>query len=203
MNDVLTPEEIKEIRGLYGLTQKSFAQLLGLGTASIVRYEQGVAPSKANANLIRAARHPQFVKECLKREGDSLPQQQREKATRVVYALISLDPEEGDATMKKGLADDGFLTDMDRVYHYTLQQEVLNEQAANLACDIMTYMMSHNIDSNDKSHPVSILLKQLLGVKKEIVSETSDDDLVLEQMRGYLNHLESFLAELNRVAEVA
>lgn len=203
MADAITPEEIKEIRGLYGLTQKSFAQLLGLGTASIVRYEQGTAPSKANANLIRAARHPEFVKECLEREGNSLPQQQRENATKVVYALVSLEPEEGDADTKKRQANDGFLTEMDRSYHYTLQQEVLNEQAANLACDIMGYMIAHNVDSNDKNHPVSIMLKQLLAVKSKIVSAGSDDDVVLEQMRGYLNHLGDYVAELSRIAEVA
>ena len=203
MNDVLTPEEIKEIRGLYGLTQKSFAQLLGLGTASIVRYEQGVVPSKANANLIRAARHPQFVKECLEREGSSLPESQRNKATEIVYALVSLEPEEGGSTMIKHQENGGFQTEMDRVYHYTLQQEVLNEQAANLACDIMNYMLSNDIDSNDKSHPISILLKQLLCVKREIVCEASEDDAKLEQFRGYLSHLDEFVSELNRVAEVA
>ena len=91
----ITAEEIKGIREFYGLTQKSFAQVLGLGAASIVRYEQGSEPSKANANLIRAAKHPEFMKECLERDGDAIPEIQRDNAMRVVYACVSLEPDDG------------------------------------------------------------------------------------------------------------
>lgn len=185
MNDVLTPEEIKEIRGLYGLTQKSFAQLLGLGTASIVRYEQGVVPSKANANLIRAARHPEFVKECLEREGDSLPESQRNKATEIAYALVSLEPEEGGSTMIKHQENGGFQTEMDRVYHYTLQQEVLNEQAANIIGEIISIKISTGFSGSANS-VYETLLDQVAEMKPSIVSKESMDDLILERIGGYL-----------------
>ena len=185
MNDVLTPEEIKEIRGLYGLTQKSFAQLLGLGTASIVRYEQGVVPSKANANLIRAARHPQFVKECLEREGSSLPESQRNKATEIVYALVSLEPEEGGNTMIKHQLNGDFQTEMDRVYHYTLQQEVLNEQAANIIGEIISIKISTGFSGSANS-VYETLLDQVAEMKPSIVSKESMDDLILERIGGYL-----------------
>ena len=55
MSKDLTAQDIKRIRRKYGLTQQGFARLLGLGEASVVRYENGQTPSKANANLIRAA----------------------------------------------------------------------------------------------------------------------------------------------------
>ena len=74
----MTPQKIKEIRGRYGLSQKAFARLLGLGDASIVRYENGQEPSKANANLIRAASIPEFMADCLERAGGQLPEAQRE-----------------------------------------------------------------------------------------------------------------------------
>lgn len=201
MSPTITAEEIKGIRRQYGLTQKSFAQVLGLGIASLVRYEQGDRPSKANANLIRAARHPEFMLECLEREGGSIPEQQRDNAAKVIYALISLDPEEGDAIMKNTQAKE--VNAMDALYHYTLQQEVLNEQAANIACDIMRYMIDHGIDSNDQTHPVSIMLHQLLTLKKEIIGPNSDDDVVLERMRGLLMYLKLYVDELTDNAEVA
>ena len=40
MSDDITPSEIKRIRKKYGLTQQAFARLLGIGEASMVRYER-------------------------------------------------------------------------------------------------------------------------------------------------------------------
>lgn len=62
-------QQIKEIRKHYGLSQQAFARLLGIGEASITRYEKGIAPTKANANLIRAAMIPEFMAGCLERDG--------------------------------------------------------------------------------------------------------------------------------------
>ena len=45
MSDDITPDEIKRIRKKYGLTQQAFARLLGIGEASMVRYENGQPPS--------------------------------------------------------------------------------------------------------------------------------------------------------------
>ena len=63
-------QQIKEIRKHYGLSQQAFARLLGIGEASITRYEKGIAPTKANANLIRAAMIPAFMAGCLERDGE-------------------------------------------------------------------------------------------------------------------------------------
>ena len=63
MSKDLTAQDIKRIRRKYGLTQQGFARLLGLGEASVVRYENGQTPSKANANLIRAADNPAFTRQ--------------------------------------------------------------------------------------------------------------------------------------------
>ena len=41
MSKDLTAQDIKRIRRKYGLTQQGFARLLGLGEASVVRYENG------------------------------------------------------------------------------------------------------------------------------------------------------------------
>ena len=72
MSREITAQDVKRIREKYGLTQQGFARLLGLGEASVVRYENGQKPSKANANLIRAANDPAFMRGCLERDGELL-----------------------------------------------------------------------------------------------------------------------------------
>ena len=203
MNITIEAEEIKEIRSFYGLTQKAFAQLLGIGVASIVRYEQGATPSKANANLIRAARHPDFMRECIERDGDDIPVAQRDQAMRVIYACVSLEPEEDSAS--RGAASGGApaMSKMDEMYHYTIQQEVLNEQAANLACDLMSRVLAEGADVRDACDPLSAILAQLLRIKLELISERANDDAYLEQVRGYLNYLEELVSTLSPVGEVA
>ena len=195
----MTAEEIRDIRGMYGLTQKSFAQLLGIGVASIVRYEQGSEPSKANANLIRAARHPEFMLECLERDGDSITVRQREQATRCVYACISLDPEAkadqkseqtNEATSSKAIGEkseraNGALS-MDEVYHYTIQQEVLNEQAANIIGELISIKVSGGFKGL-AGDVYDDLIDQVAEIKPSIISEESMDDCVLARFRGYLN----------------
>ena len=173
----ITAEEIKGIREFYGLTQKSFAQVLGLGAASIVRYEQGSEPSKANANLIRAAKHPEFMKECLERDGDAIPEIQRDNAMRVVYACVSLEPD--DDTIS------GSTSKMDEVYHYTIQQEVLNEQAANLIAEMISLKMSTGF-RGAASDVLEALLDQLARLKPTIVSNETMDDEALAIIRGQL-----------------
>ena len=84
-------QQIKEIRKHYGLSQQAFARLLGIGEASITRYEKGIAPTKANANLIRAAMIPEFMAGCLERDGDALTPKQRASVEKIVYAEVTFD----------------------------------------------------------------------------------------------------------------
>ena len=123
MSKDLTAQDIKRIRRKYGLTQQGFARLLGLGEASVVRYENGQTPSKANANLIRAADNPAFMRDCFERDGDLLSHEQRGKAEQIIYALVTFD-------------EDGDIMDINEMYEITLQQEVLNEQAAQLLGEV-------------------------------------------------------------------
>lgn len=193
MAELLTAEEIKEIRELYGLSQRSFAQLLGIGIASIVRYEQGITPSRANANLIRAARHPQFMKECLERDGDLIPATQRNRAKHCIYALIDLEPGEAAdiraetqrAEMEKKAKQANRKPTMDEVYHYTIQQEVLNEQAANLIGEIISLKITEGI-RGQASDVFEDLLDALCRIKPTIVSNETMDDQKLASIKGFL-----------------
>ena len=49
---LLLPEQIKEIRQKYNLSQTSFAKVLGLGEKTIARYETGSLQDEAQNNLI-------------------------------------------------------------------------------------------------------------------------------------------------------
>ena len=186
MHNTITPEEIKSIRAQYGLTQKSFALLLGIGPASIVRYEQGTTPSKANANLIRAARHPEFMAECIERYGDLIPEKQRERAKKVSYACVSLAPDKSDASCRSPeKPKEKPMNKMTEMYHYTLQQEVLNEQAANIIGEIISVKITSGF-SGHASDVFDTLLDQVSALKPSIISYKSDDDRILATMRGYL-----------------
>ena len=56
-------EEIRSLRKRLGLTQSQFADLLGIGVASLQRYEKGSLPTDAHARILRHASNPMFLKE--------------------------------------------------------------------------------------------------------------------------------------------
>lgn len=71
LKNLLFPEEIKEIREKFGVTQVEFAQILGLGDKTIARYENGSLQDTAQNNLIKiVGRNPEeflkLLKECKK-----------------------------------------------------------------------------------------------------------------------------------------
>ncbi|MBO4352880.1 MAG: transcriptional regulator [Eggerthellaceae bacterium] len=205
MPDAITAQEIKDIRGMYGLSQKSFAQLLGIGPASMVRYEQGAVPSKANANLIRAARHPEFMLECLERDGNAIPMRQCEQARKYVYAFISLDNgiESAEATnvprsVQAPAANR--MSKMDKMYHYTIQQEVLNEQAANLIGELISIKITTGFIGK-AGDIFEELLNQLAEMKPRIVSRETMDDESLASIRGYLRCAEELVNRRLREVE--
>jgi putative zinc finger/helix-turn-helix YgiT family protein len=78
-NDLLAPDEIKNIRKQYRLSQKSFAALLGMSEATINRYEKGGLQDGAHDAAIRACQDPEFLRGQLRRHGHLLSQWQRKR----------------------------------------------------------------------------------------------------------------------------
>ena len=76
---LLTPEEIKEIRCRYGLSQTAFARLLGMGDKTISRYERGFLQDEAHELLIRCCEDASFVGKCLELFGHKLTERQKNK----------------------------------------------------------------------------------------------------------------------------
>lgn len=58
LNNLLLDYNIKQIREKYGLSQKDFALLLGLGEVTITRYESKTIQDKAQDEIIRSAKNP-------------------------------------------------------------------------------------------------------------------------------------------------
>ena len=184
MSDDITAKEIKRIRKGYGLSQKAFALLLGIGPASIVRYEQGSQPSKANANLIRAARNPEFMRECIERDGGLLSDAQRKTTSEIVYALVSLDGAEGAAPALQPKRGKGPAMNMNEMYELTLRQEVLNEKAANIMGEIISVKIGGGFPGS-ANDVYDSLLDQVSQVKYTIID--TRDMAGLDEVSGFLN----------------
>lgn len=60
------PDEIKQLREKYGLSQNAMSQVLGFGINSYRQYESGEIPSSSNAKLIHLADNPHNFIEMLK-----------------------------------------------------------------------------------------------------------------------------------------
>lgn len=90
---LLLPDEIKEIREQYGLSQRSFAKLLNWGDKTIHRYENGSLQDKAHNSLLLFLREPNNMRSYLSDNEVGLDTTQRDKLQRKVDALLSA-PEE-------------------------------------------------------------------------------------------------------------
>lgn len=188
MIDVITPQVIKDIRKRYGLSQQAFARLLGIGEASIARYENGMPPTKANANLIRAATLPEFMADCLARDGESLTPKQRESVEKIVYAEVTLDEE-------------GAIMDMTQIYDITLRQEVLNEKAAEILGTVINGLIRAEEDHDEGLVMVyEDILAQISLLKPTIATMETANWESLHKIDGELNCLQSLCTRVQRRA---
>lgn len=81
---LLSPDEIKEIRKKYRLSQKSFSILLGMSEATLNRYEQGAIQEQVHDNAIRACENPVYVLDLLQRKGDALSVWQKKQVENAI-----------------------------------------------------------------------------------------------------------------------
>jgi putative zinc finger/helix-turn-helix YgiT family protein len=79
---ILSPEEIKNIRESYGLSQRAFAKLLGIGEASIARYETGALPEKSLSNMIMLLKDPKNMEKLLEKNEEALTPREKMRLLR-------------------------------------------------------------------------------------------------------------------------
>lgn len=93
---VLSPEEIRDVREQYGLSQRLFAKLLNIGEASIARYETGALPEKSLSNMIMLLRNPRNMKILLEKNIDELSFKEKNKLIQKIDRLIYGNAEDRD-----------------------------------------------------------------------------------------------------------
>lgn len=87
--NLLSPEEIKESYGQYGLNQKSFAKLLNLGGATLSRYEHGALQTRQIDTAIKQATQPENMLALLDEHGDEIPTSQVKSARQRALAILA------------------------------------------------------------------------------------------------------------------
>jgi putative zinc finger/helix-turn-helix YgiT family protein len=75
---MVQPEEIYKFRKKYGLTQKEFSDLLGIGIASLNRYENGALQDEAHDRILRLSMDPRNLLELIENNPGTLNCKTRE-----------------------------------------------------------------------------------------------------------------------------
>lgn len=85
-HDMLHPEQIREWRKQYGLTQNELSQILGWGCVTLSRYENGALHSEAHEKILRLAMEPHNLITLIEEAPDALPEEKRERLLRELRA---------------------------------------------------------------------------------------------------------------------
>jgi len=71
---LLTPEQIKNIREKYGLSQRAFSRILGWGEITIHRYENGALQDRSHNDSLILLQNPNNMKTLLEKNKDRINQ---------------------------------------------------------------------------------------------------------------------------------
>lgn len=98
-NGLILPEDIKRIRTKYSAIQVVFAKAIGIGEATIQRYEVGSLPSKSNSDLIKKVENPSFFLKILEQNKDNLSMTDYNKLLQNIKKCV--EEEKGDLIEEK------------------------------------------------------------------------------------------------------
>ncbi|TYB96401.1 MAG: DUF4065 domain-containing protein [Kosmotoga sp.] len=102
---LILPEEIKKIRKKYGLNQHLFARILGIGKATIQRYENGALPTKAYSDLIKSMKKPGEFQRKLEENKHNISQSEYDTAKIALSKVTRDQKESGDEEVLTELND--------------------------------------------------------------------------------------------------
>jgi len=71
------PEEIREMRKLYGLTQKELSKLVGWGGATLSRYENGALQDDTHDRVLQLIKKPENIHRLILKKGGFLAEEKR------------------------------------------------------------------------------------------------------------------------------
>jgi len=81
---MVQPEEIYKLRKKYGLTQKEFSNLLGIGVATLNRYENGALQDEAHDRILRLSMDPRNLLELIESNPGLLKSKGRENIVQKI-----------------------------------------------------------------------------------------------------------------------
>ena len=84
---MLQPEEIRAFRRKFDLTQEELAKLLGLGGATLSRYENGGLQDKTHDTLIRMAMEPENLRELVSSSTDALSEEKEDEILKTIDGI--------------------------------------------------------------------------------------------------------------------
>lgn len=76
---MMQPEDIRNLRQKYGLTQKELSKLLGWGEVTLTRYENGALQDKGHDTILQMIKDPQNLLKIVDQYGDYLSEGKKEK----------------------------------------------------------------------------------------------------------------------------
>ena len=86
-HSMVQPETIKNFRERFGLTQTELANLLGLGAATLSRYENGALQDESHDTLITLAMQPENLLEMIEEKPGVLSDSKREKILGLLHEM--------------------------------------------------------------------------------------------------------------------
>lgn len=81
-----TPEEIRNLRKRYGLTQSEMSTLLGWGAVTLSRYENGALQDEAHEKTLRLVMEPLNLLRLIEETPDALPQEKRDRLIEELHS---------------------------------------------------------------------------------------------------------------------
>jgi len=84
---LLQPDEIREIREKYRLSQVAFARVLGLGDKTIARYENGSIADMAQNNLIELMKYPSNFEKLIEKNKSKISEEDYKTAYAALETL--------------------------------------------------------------------------------------------------------------------
>ena len=81
---IMSPEEIKQMREGYGISQRGLSRLLGWGDVTVHRYETGAIPDQPHSMLLELLNDPAVMSSAMSKGKDLLPKTTFEDRKSVV-----------------------------------------------------------------------------------------------------------------------
>lgn len=86
---MMQPEEIRELRRRYGLTQKDLSRLLGWGEVTLSRYENGALQDDTHDTILKLVKDPHNMLELVEQKGIFLSENRKEKLISLLESELN------------------------------------------------------------------------------------------------------------------